>query len=166
MTSLDENAIRVDDEAAARGRDERLMAMLASMPVGLTPEQFDRLMKAIEGRGGLLSDLHKLSDLQQAVVDAYGQVERAMGIDGLKPDLVQPVRDGCEVVVQIPAGARKVRVFLQSSYVTVDAGYDRDGFSLPECVGSDDRITRLEFLDERGVVLGVTGGERRVIRGK
>ena len=50
-----------------------------------------------------------------------------MGIDGQKPDLVQPVRDGCEVVVQIPAGARKVRVFLQSSYVTVDAGYDRDG---------------------------------------
>jgi hypothetical protein len=166
MTSLDETAVRADDEAAARPRDERLMAMLASMPVGLTPEQFDRLLKAIEGRGGLLSDLHKLSDQQQAVVDAYGQVERAMGIDGQKPDLVQPVRDGREVAVPIPAGARKVRVFLQSSYVTVDAGYDRDQFWLPECVGSDDRISRLEFLDERGVVLGVSGGERRVIRGK
>jgi hypothetical protein len=142
------------------------MAMLASMPVGLTPEQFERLMKAIEGRGGLLSDLHKLSDEQQALVDAFGQIERAMGIGGKKPDPVYPDRDGREVVVGMPAKTEKVRVYFPSSLVTVDVGYERDRFRLPEGVGNDERITRLEFLDGQGVVLGVAGGESRAIRRK
>ena len=69
MASPSETAVQESSEATLRMRDEQITALVASMRVGLTQEQFERLMAAIEGRGGLLSDLHKLTPAQQAIVD-------------------------------------------------------------------------------------------------
>jgi hypothetical protein len=145
---------------ARRLREEQAAALAASMRVGLTQEQFERLLKAIEGRGGLLSDLHKLTPEQQVVVDGYKDLGARMGIRGLEIALPRVERAGRVVAVSPPPRTVSARVFLESGVVTVgvEAGVGR--IWLPDCISDRDRIARIEFLDERDAVIGMTGGEK------
>jgi hypothetical protein len=51
-------------------------------------------------------------------------------------------------------------VFLESGVVIVDAQAGAGRIWLPDCINDRDRIARIEFLDERDAVVGVTGGEK------
>ena len=149
-------------EAIGSCATSRCTALLASMRVGLTQEQFERLMRAIEGRGGLLSDLHKLTTEQQAVVDAF----RKLGAgDGHPRSRGQPCRESVRDGPRGGGGPARAAPDGRASsssrrVVTVDVERGAGRIWLPDCICDTDRIARIEFLDERGAVLGVTGGEK------
>jgi hypothetical protein len=155
-----EAAVREQGQEATGTREEQLLAQLARYRVGLTDQQLERIITALERRGGPFSGLHDLTPEQQVVVDAFKNTAQAMGIRGLQVSPAQVCRNGRVVAVDPPPCTVSARIFLQSSVVTVDVEPGAGQIWLPECIRDTDRIARIEYLDKWGVVLGVTGGEK------
>jgi len=154
-----EAAVHERSEEAIGGRDERMLAQLAIQHAGLTHQQIERIIAALERRGGLISELRELTPEQRVVVDGFRNTAQTMGIRGLQAGPPRVVRKGRVVAVEPPAGSVRARIFLESSVVTQDVERGADRICLPDCIRDHDRIARIEFLDERDAVLGVTGGE-------
>ena len=142
----------------------QVLAVQPPQPVvGLRPEEFQKLLQglidAIKGRGSLFASLHELSDEQEALVKAFTSIAGAMGVRRFEVFPVPVERRGLAVKVRTPRGAARARVFLRSGVVELEAAGDAEVLYLAECTRADDKIARIEFLDGRGRVLAVTGGE-------
>ncbi len=156
-----EAAVKEHSEEAVGIREEQMLALLARQRVGLTDQQIERIIAALEKRGGLLSDLHNPTPEQQVVINAFKNTAAAMGIRGLQVSPPRVVRCGRVVAVDPPDGTVRARIFLESGLLTLDVECGAERIWLPEHICDDDRIARVEYLDAKGAVLGVTGGEVR-----
>jgi hypothetical protein len=147
------------DKDPAASRYEQALVSQSRPPLLLSDDQFNRLLEVFERRRDLVDSLHTVTKEQEPVVEAFKRAAIGMGIKGFGVPAKQVIRNtAAAVIVLVPDEATLARVYARSGVreVTVKG---RAGSFVVDGLKSSDRVGRVEFFDEHGVLLEVTGGE-------